>query len=208
MKICKHCGEENPDNKNWCKKCMKPLRDYPAEALPLSPEKETGDKTGKFGIIRKVSDDSEYLSKSEDIADKRERENHGRIYGSMGPKNRSVSEEKAEKEKPEDEETPGLKGRMGRTEYGRGGSNDRIIRSTQRYCTRCRALVDGEETLCQKCRNQKKKIKTIWLRVVAALLVVAMWSGIAVCFGGNKMPKVKNAAGDFCPERYGRRLGI
>ena len=204
MKICRYCGEENPDNKNWCKKCMKPLRDDPAEALPLDEESvratevaEEKMESSSFCILKATEPDAAPNKKSQfGIYHQTEpKKESGRIHGSMGPKNRDIPEEKPQNPKSEKEEIYGLRGSMGPKEYVNDkGRNSRIIhQKPKRHCINCGQPIDGEDTLCPKCRKRKKKTKTIWLRVVAAVLVVAMWSSIAVYFVVNRTPKVKNA---------------
>lgn len=62
----------------------------------------------------------------------------------------------------------------------------------QRYCIKCSKPVSGEDFLCEQCKA-KKRTTSLWMRTIAAVLVVALLSGIAVHFVGNRMPKVKNA---------------
>lgn len=49
-----------------------------------------------------------------------------------------------------------------------------------------------EASICEQCKAKKRRI-SLWIRSVAAVLVVALLSGIAVHFVGKRTPKVKNA---------------
>lgn len=195
MKICSYCGEENPDNKNWCKKCMKPLRDDPAEALPLEEESvraaempEEKMKSSSFGIYKTTEPDAVPKKKSQfGIYHQTEpQKESGRIHGSMGPKNRDIPEEKPQEKKDNGEEIRGgLIGRVGERKYGKDKDSTNIPKKPPRHCINCGQPIDGDGMVCQKCL-EKQKIKDICLRVVAAVLVVALLSGIAVHFVGNK----------------------
>lgn len=59
-------------------------------------------------------------------------------------------------------------------------------------CAKCGKPINGEASICEQCKA-KKRTTSLWMRSVAAVLVVALLSGIAVHFVGNRTPKVKNA---------------
>lgn len=56
----------------------------------------------------------------------------------------------------------------------------------QRYCIKCSKPVSGEDFLCEQCKAKKKRTTSLWMRTVAAVLVVVLLSGIAAHFVGNK----------------------
>ena len=64
---------------------------------------------------------------------------------------------------------------------------------SSRYCIKCGKPVVGEVFLCEQCKAKKKRTTSLWMRSVAAVLVVALLSGIAVHFVGNRTLNVKNA---------------
>ena len=51
------------------------------------------------------------------------------------------------------------------------------------HCTKCGKPINGDMDICEQCLG---KISKIWTRSIAAILVVALLSGIAVHFVGNK----------------------
>lgn len=63
----------------------------------------------------------------------------------------------------------------------------------QRYCIKCNKPVSGEDFLCEQCKAKKRKTTSLWMRSVAAVLMVALLSGIAVRYAGNRVPKIKDA---------------
>lgn len=73
------------------------------------------------------------------------------------------------------------------------------------HCTKCGRSIDGDMDVCEQCLG---KISKIWTRSIAAILVVALLSGIAVHFVGNRVQKVKNAEqAIFVLKDLGEELG-
>lgn len=72
-------------------------------------------------------------------------------------------------------------------------SSSQMNQNPKRYCIKCGKPVNGAVYLCEKCQEKKRKNILYGTRAIAAVLVVALLSGITAHLVGSRMPKVKNA---------------
>ena len=68
--------------------------------------------------------------------------------------------------------------------------NQKNIIDQHQCCVKCNKPISEDMAICDQCLG---RITKLWPRSIAALLVIALLSGIAVHFVGNSVPKVKNA---------------
>ena len=203
MKICRYCGEENPDNKNWCKKCMKPLRDDPAEALPLEEESmraaempEEKVESSSFCTLKATEPDAAPNKKSQfGIYHQTEpKKESGRIHGSMGPKNRDIPEEKRQEKKDNGEEIcSGLIGRVGEKKYVKGTDGINLPKKSPRHCIYCGKPIDGDGMICPKCLGRNDRSGISWQAM--CWITVAMFAIIYIFV--FVFPKQTALQGDF-----------
>lgn len=177
MKKCRFCGYENPDGRHFCLYCHKTLDTFtsdftsPEESITPAPNPGLGELSCPHCGKRNP-------------ADKMFCQNCRKSLKRISP----VVE--AEINCPHcNAKNPSSKAFC----LHCGKSLHPIVEEPKRYCIQCGKPVIAENTICDSCREKKREQASLWIRAVASVLVLALLSGIAVHFVGNRAPKVKNA---------------
>lgn len=173
MKKCRFCGYENPDGRHFCLYCHKTLDTFtsdftsPEENITPAPNPGLGELSCPHCGKRNP-------------ADKMFCQNCRKSLKRISP----VVE--AEINCPHcNAKNPSSKAFC----LHCGKSLHPIVEEPKRYCIQCGKPVIAENTVCDSCREKKRKQASLWIRAVAAVLVLALLFGIVIHFARNRAIK-------------------
>lgn len=146
MKKCPRCGAENPDDKKWCKSCMKPLQDNPAAESDHDKTAEESRLSGSMGNKTYRKPDEQKTA---------------------GDKTQSHVSGFAHSDIPEDTDAPNeaknsrLTGSIGRKRYEYKKTNEETKHENEsvtfggdphdRFCTKCGNTIEKDALFCTRC---------------------------------------------------------
>ena len=146
MKKCPRCGAENPDDKKWCKSCMKPLQDNPVAGADHDKTAEESRLSGSMGNKTYRNPDEQKTA---------------------GDKTQSHVSGFAHSDIPEDTDTPNedrgsqLAGSIGGKKYASKKVDKEIEhesasvifdgKTNNRFCTNCGNPIEEDDLFCTRC---------------------------------------------------------